>query len=328
MKNRTAKLLVKRIISSIIILFLIITFIFFLVRLSPGDPSQKFISPSLSPNLAEKVRESLNLNEPLHMQYIGFLTSVIQGDLGVSYNFRRDVISVIMDYLPFTLLFTTMSFILQMIISFVLAVKSVKKINGFFDRTLSKLTLFLYAAPVFVTGVFIVFIFSELLNLFPSSGLKSYDFQDYNFLDKILDYLKHLVLPIITLSLAEIAIFYRYLRDNLEDVFNKLFVLNLRANGVFERDILFKHVIPNAINPLITIAGIELGIMLGGTLIVEVVFGLPGMGRLTIDSILTRDYPLVIGCSLAAGTLIILANLIADILKAALDRRILEGILR
>jgi len=328
MKNRTAKLLVKRIISSIIILFLIITFIFFLVRLSPGDPSQKFISPSLSPNLAEKVRESLNLNEPLHMQYIGFLTSVIQGDLGVSYNFRRDVISVIMDYLPFTLLFTTMSFILQMIISFVLAVKSVKKINGFFDRTLSKLTLFLYAAPVFVTGVFIVFIFSELLNLFPSSGLKSYDFQDYNFLDKILDYLKHLILPIITLSLAEIAIFYRYLRDNLEDVFNKLFVLNLRANGVFERDILFKHVIPNAINPLITIAGIELGIMLGGTLIVEVVFGLPGMGRLTIDSILTRDYPLVIGCSLAAGTLIILANLIADILKAALDRRILEGILR
>ncbi|MDO8548962.1 MAG: ABC transporter permease [Ignavibacteria bacterium] len=328
MKNRTAKLLIKRIISSLIILFLIITFIFFLVRLSPGDPSQKFISPSLSPQLAEKVRASLNLDKPLHLQYIGFLTSAIQGDLGVSYNFRRDVISVIMDYLPFTLLFTTMSFILQMIISFGLAIKSVKKINGFFDRTLSKLTLFLYATPVFVTGVFLVFIFSELLNLFPSSGLKSYDFQDYNFLDKILDYLKHLVLPIITLSLAEIAIFYRYLRDNFEDVFNKLFVLNLRANGISERDILLRHVIPNAINPLITIAGIELGIMLGGTLIIEVVFGLPGMGRLTIDSILTRDYPLVIGCSLAAGTLIILANLIADILKAALDKRLLEGSLR
>jgi len=328
MKNRTAKLLIKRIISSLIILFLIITFIFFLVRLSPGDPSQKFISPSLSPQLAEKVRESLNLNKPLHLQYIGFLTSAIQGDLGVSYNFRRDVISVIMDYLPFTLLFTTMSFILQMIISFGLAIKSVKKINGFFDRTLSKLTLFLYATPVFVTGVFLVFIFSELLNLFPSSGLKSYDFQDYNFLDKILDYLKHLVLPIITLSLAEIAIFYRYLRDNFEDVFNKLFVLNLRANGVSERDILLRHVIPNAINPLITIAGIELGIMLGGTLIIEVVFGLPGMGRLTIDSILTRDYPLVIGCSLVAGTLIILANLIADMIKAALDKRLLEGSLR
>ncbi len=328
MKNRTAKLLVKRIIGSLIILFLIITFIFFLVRLSPGDPSQKFISPSLSPHLAEKVRESLNLDEPLHLQYIGFLTSAIQGDLGVSYNFRREVVSVIMDYLPFTLLFVAISFILQMIISFGLAIKSFKKINGFFDRIFSKLTLFLYAAPVFVTGVFLVYIFSEILNLFPSSGLKSYDFQDYNFAEKMLDYLKHLVLPILTLSLAEIAVFYKYLRDNLEDVFNKLFVLNLRANGVPERNILLKHVIPNAINPLITIAGIELGIMLGGTLIIEVVFGLPGMGRLTIDSILTRDYPLVIGCSLAAGTLIILANLIADMIKAALDKRLLEGSLR
>ena len=328
MKNKTVKLFVKRIIGSFIILFLIITFVFFLVRLSPGDPSQKFISPSLSPQLAEKVRESLNLNEPVHMQYIGFLTSAFQGDLGVSYNFRRDVISVVLDYLPFTLLFTTISFILQMIISIWLAVKAIKKINRFFDRTFSKLTLFLYAAPVFVTGVFLVFIFSELLNIFPSSGLKSNDFQDYNLLEKMLDYLHHLVLPVITLSLVEIAIFYKYLRDNLEDVYNKLFVLNLRANGVSEREILLKHAIPNAINPLITIAGIELGVMLGGTLIIEVIFGLPGMGRLTINAILTRDYPLVIGCSLAAGTLIILANLIADVIKTALDKRLLEGSLR
>ncbi len=328
MKNRTLKLLIKRIISSVIILFLIITFIFFLVRLSPGDPSQKFVSPSLNPHLAEKVRESLNLNEPVFMQYIGFLTSAVKGDLGISYNFRRDVVSVVMDYLPFTLLFTSISFIIQMIVSFGLAIISIKKINGFFDRTLSKVTLFLYAAPVFVTGVFLVYIFSVLLNLLPSSGIKSYDFRDYNFFEKLVDYSKHLILPVITLSLAELAIFYRYLRDNLEDVFNKTFVLNLRANGVSEKNILLKHVIPNAINPLITIAGVELGIMLGGTLIIEVVFGLPGMGRLTIDSILSRDYPLVIGCSLAAGTLIILANLLADFLKAALDKRLLEGSLR
>ena len=323
--NRTAKLFIKRIISSVVILFLIITFVFFLIRLSPGDPSQKFISPALNPQLAEQVRESLNLDEPLYLQYLGFLTGAFQGNLGVSYNFRRDVVSVIMDYLPFTFLFVTFSFILQLIISFWLAIKAVKKINGFLDRTLSKLTLFFYAAPVFVTGVFLVFIFSEILNLFPSSGLKSYDFQDYNFLGKILDYLLHLILPIITLSLIEIAIFYKYLRDNLEDVYNKLFVLNLRANGIPEKIILLKHIIPNAINPLITIAGIELGIMLGGTLITEVVFGLPGMGRLTINAILTRDYPLVIGCSLAAGALVIIANLAADIIKASLDKRLLAG---
>jgi peptide/nickel transport system permease protein len=328
MKNKISKLLAKRIFSSIIILFLIITFIFFLVRLSPGDPTSKFISPTLSPQLAEKVKESLNLNQPLHMQYIGFLESAVRGDLGISYNFRRDVVSVVLDYLPFTILFVTISFIVQMIISFGLAVKSVKKINGFLDRILSKLTLFFYAAPVFVTGVFLVFIFSELLNIFPSSGLKSYDFQELSFIEKVFDYLLHLFLPIITLSFIEIAIFYKYLRDNLEDVYNKLFVLNLRANAVPEKTILYKHIIPNAVNPLITIAGIELGIMLGGTLITEVVFGLPGMGRLTIDSILTRDYPLVIGCSLVAGALIVFVNLIADIIKAMLDKRLLEGSLR
>jgi peptide/nickel transport system permease protein len=328
MKTKISKLLAKRIFSSIIILFLIITFIFFLVRLSPGDPTSKFISPTLSPQLAEKVKESLNLNQPLHMQYIGFLESAVRGDLGISYNFRRDVVSVVLDYLPFTILFVTISFIIQMIISFGLAVKSVKKINGFLDRILSKLTLFFYAAPVFVTGVFLVFIFSELLNIFPSSGLKSYDFQELSFIEKVFDYLLHLFLPIITLSFIEIAIFYKYLRDNLEDVYNKLFVLNLRANAVPEKIILYKHIIPNAVNPLITIAGIELGIMLGGTLITEVVFGLPGMGRLTIDSILTRDYPLVIGCSLVAGALIVFVNLIADIIKAMLDKRLLEGSLR
>jgi peptide/nickel transport system permease protein len=325
MKKITVKLLIKRITSSLIILFLIITFVFFLVRLSPGDPSQKFISPALSPQLAEEVKESLNLNEPLHLQYFGFLSSVFQGDLGISYNFRRNVLSVIMDNLPFTFLFVTVSFILQLLISFWLAIKAVKKINGFLDRMLSKLTLFFYAAPVFVTGVFLVFIFAELLNLLPSSGLKSYNFQDYSFLGKIMDYLVHLILPAITLSLIEVAIFYKYLKGNLEDVYNKLFVLNLRANGISEKNILLRHVIPNAINPLITIAGIELGIMLGGTLIIEVVFGLPGMGRLTIDAILTRDYPLVIGCSLVAGALIIVANLGADMIKAAIDKRLLAG---
>ena len=325
MRSTTAKLVFKRIISSVIILFLIITFLFFLVRISPGDPVQKFVNPSLSPKLAEQVRVSLNLDKPLYMQYIGFLTSAIHGDFGVSYSFRRDVISVILEYLPFTLVFTTISFILQMIISFWLSIKSVKKINGLLDKTLTNMTLLIYATPVFVIGVFLVFIFSEQLNIFPSSGASSLDSGEFSFLARLIDYAYHLTLPMIALSLIEIAIFYKYLRDNLEDVYNKLFVLNLRANGISEKNILLKHVIPNAINPLITIAGIELGILLGGTLIIEVVFGLPGMGRLTIEAIFERDYPLVIGCSLVISFLIIFSNLLADIIKAFLDKRLLTG---
>jgi len=327
MKKGIVKVLIKRLVSSLVVLFLLITFIFILVRISPGDPVQKFISPDLNPQLAEKVRESFNLNESITDQYISFLSNAVTGNFGISYNYRIPVLSVIFEFLPFTLIFTSISFILQLVISFILALISVRKINALPDRMISKITLVLYATPAFVVGVFLIYFFSETLGLFPSSGLKSFDAEEYSILGKILDYSYHLALPIMTLSLIEIAIFYKYLRDNIEEVYNKHFVLNLRANGFEEREILIKHVIPNAVNPLIAIAGIELGILFGGTLIVEVIFGLPGMGRLTINAILSRDYPLIIGCTFIAGILIILTNFLADILKVRIDKRLLAGVL-
>ena len=136
-----------------------------------------------------------------------------------------------------------------------------------------------------------------------------------------------MILPLATLSLGGIAVFYKYLRDNLEETYNKSFVLNLRANGVDEKTILLKHIIPNAIGPLIAVAGVELGILFGGALITEVIFALPGMGRLTINAILSRDYPLVIGCTFVSGVLVILSNFAADLLKAKIDKRLIKGIL-
>ena len=327
MKKGTAGVLIKRFISSLVVLFLLISFIFILVRISPGDPAQKFVSPELSPQLAEKVRESFNLNKSLTEQYIGFLSNAIAGNFGISYNYRIPVLSVISRPLSFTLIFTSISFVTQMLISFILALISVRKINSLTDRLISKTTLVLYAMPAFVVGVLLIYIFSEILGLFPSSGLKSFDAEEYGFIKSVLDYFYHLALPIATLSLIEIAIFYKYLRDNIEEVYNKHFVLNLRANGFGEREILIRHVIPNAVNPLIAIAGIELGILFGGTLIVEVIFGLPGMGRLTINAILTRDYPLIIGCSFIAGILIIITNFLADVIKVKVDKRLLAGVL-
>jgi peptide/nickel transport system permease protein len=327
MKKGTAGVLIKRFISSLVVLFLLISFIFILVRISPGDPVQKFISPDLNPQLAEKVRESFNLNKSIVEQYFGFLSNAAAGNFGISYNYRIPVLSVIFEFLPFTLIFTTISFIIQMVVSFILALISVRKINSLTDRIISKVTLVLYATPAFVVGVFLIYFFSEILGLFPSSGVRSFDAVKYGFFRMILDYFYHLALPIATLSLIEIAIFYKYLRDNIEEVYNRHFVLNLRANGFREREILVKHVIPNAVNPLIVIAGIELGILFGGTLIVEVIFGLPGMGRLTINAILTRDYPLIIGCSFIAGILIIITNFLADIVKVKVDKRLLAGAL-
>jgi peptide/nickel transport system permease protein len=131
----------------------------------------------------------------------------------------------------------------------------------------------------------------------------------------------------VTLTLPGIAMFYRYINENMNEVLNQTFILNLNSSGIDEKVILRKHVIPNSLRPLISIAGVELGILLGGTLITEVIFSLPGMGRLAIDSILSRDYPVITGCVFVAGAMMILANFLADIAKLKIDKRLIQGIL-
>jgi peptide/nickel transport system permease protein len=232
-----------------------------------------------------------------------------------------------MDYLPFTLSFALIVVVIQLLLGFLLSFISISKINSRTDRFISKFTLLLYSIPTFVAGVFLIYIFSEKLNIFPSSGLKSINYNEMNFAAQFFDYLIHLLLPVITLSLGGVAVYYRYLRDNLEEIYNKPFILNLRASGLSEKEITLKHIIPNAVNPLITVTGIDLGLLLSGALITEVIFGLPGMGRLTVTAILTRDYPLVLGCTFIAGVFIIITNLAADLLKAKIDKRLIKGIL-
>ncbi|MBL1212139.1 MAG: ABC transporter permease [Ignavibacteriae bacterium] len=326
MKNNIYAKILKRFFSSLLTIFLIITFIFILVRISPGDPTQKYISPELSPQLKESVAESFNLNEPLPLQYLSFVINLAKGDFGISYNHRMPVLKVIWEFLPFTLIFAAIVFIFQILVSLFLAIYSVKNINGFVDKLLNKLAILFYVTPVFVAGLFLVLIFSVQLNLFPSSGLSSFNSYDQSFLNKLIDYAHHLFLPLITLSLGGIAIFYKYLRDNIVNVMQEPFVLNLHANGYSNKKIFFKHILPNAVNPLISIAGIELGLLLSGTLITEVIFSLPGFGRLMIDSIMLRDYPLVVGCSFIASVAVVFSNLAADLIKFKIDKRMIQEI--
>ncbi len=327
MRKSFGRLVFIRVFSSLLILFFLITFLFFLLRISPGGPEQKFISPQLKPELMQSVRESFNLDKPVYQQYSSFLINLVKGDFGVSYNYRKPVFDVIMDYLPFTLSFALIVVVIQLLLGFLLSFISISKINSRTDRFISKFTLLLYSIPTFVAGVFLIYIFSEKLNIFPSSGLKSINYNEMNFAAQFFDYLIHLLLPVITLSLGGVAVYYRYLRDNLEEIYNKPFILNLRASGLSEKEITLKHIIPNAVNPLITVTGIDLGLLLSGALITEVIFGLPGMGRLTVTAILTRDYPLVLGCTFIAGVFIIITNLAADLLKAKIDKRLIKGIL-
>ena len=327
MNKLLIRALLKRILSSLITLILLVTFLFVLIRLSPGDPTQKYLSPEFSPKLKTKITEEFGLNKPVFEQYTRFVLNTIKGDFGTSYDFRQPVLPVIWQFLSFTLVFAFISFIIQIVISYKLSLKSVKISGSFFEKILNKFSLIIYATPAFVLGVSLIFLLSINIELFPSSGLRSLDFDSFSFIGKIGDYFEHIVLPLITLSAAGIAMFYKYLRENIENVYGQNFILQLRASGYDEKVILKKHVIPNAVRPLISVAGIELGMLLGGALITEVIFGLPGMGRLMMASIFSRDYPLIIGCALIAGFMMIFSNFIADLIKIKLDKRMIEGLM-
>ena len=327
MKSNIVKILFTRFLSSLLTLFLLVSFLFIIIRLSPGDPTDKYISAKLGSELSEKIAEKFSLNEPVTDQYFSFVANVFRGDMGVSYNYRLPVFEVIWEYFSFTLVFATISFFLQMSLSIGLALWVMKRRNKRLDNLVTNASLFIYSIPAFVLGVALIYIFSVSLNLFPISGLKSLDYDYFTFFSQVLDKLHHLVLPLITLTLAGIALFYKYIKENMDEIFHQTFILNLIASGMKEDVILKKHVLPNSLRPLISVAGVELGILLGGALITEVIFGLPGMGRLTVDSILARDYPLVVGCVFTAGAVMIAANFLADIIKLKIDKRLVKGIL-
>lgn len=327
MKSELLKLFINRILTSILVLFLLITLVFILIRLAPGDPLQKFISPKLSPELATQVEKSFNLDKPIHIQYFSFLAKIFSGDFGVSYSYRASVLTVIKNYFLFTLIFSSISFLLQFLIAFLIARFTFKNKDKLVDRITNRAAVIIYTIPSFVLGLFLVIVFSVSLNLFPTSGIESIHNDSVSILQKIADYLYHLILPLITLTAAGSALFYRYLRDGFSQVSNMNFITSLRASGFSEKEIFNKHILPNAIQPLISVAGIEFGILMGGALITEVIFSLPGMGRLTVSAIINHDYPLVIGCTFIAGLIMIVANMITDLIKVKFDKRLTKELI-
>lgn len=324
MNRQLYLLLLKRIINSLIILFVTISFLFILLRISPGGPSTKFIGPGLSPQLAERVKESFCLNGSLVSQYVIFIKNFLTLNMGFSYTYRTPVTDVIFQYMPFTMMFSLICIIVQVSSSLIILL-TVRKYRSL-DKLVSGIFLGVYSIPVFIIGIVLLYFFSFKLDFLPSSGAQSIG-ELNNIADKVIDGIRHLILPVVTLSIPGTAMFYTYLRENAESIYNKTYILYLRSMGLTESEILRKHIIPNAITPMISIAGIELGLLFSGAVITEIIFGLPGIGRLAMDAIFSRDYPLIIGCSFVSGVLIMLTNLIADYLKYKTDKRLLKEIL-
>lgn len=314
--------ILRRILIAIPLIFGVLTLTFFIIRLAPGDPTALYLAPGVSPKVAEQLREQFGLNDPLPVQYVKWLSRVVQGDFGQSFSRMQPVFDVIADAAPITLLLSSLALNLQFFFGILLGVLSAVRQGTLYDRGLTILALFIYSMPEFWLSLMLIILFALKLGWLPASGLESVGAEALPFGERLLDRALHLFLPVFVLSLGSAAGLVRYVRGSMLEVLRQDYVRTARAKGLPEYAVIYKHALRNALLPVITILGNSFPILFSGALFVEVIFAIPGMGRVTVEAIFARDYPLIIANTFISAVLIILGNLIADVLYAVVDPRI------
>ncbi|MBI4547521.1 MAG: ABC transporter permease [Ignavibacteriae bacterium] len=314
--------IVKRIVIAIPVIVGIVTLVFVLSRVAPGDPVTHLYSPTISTTAVEQLREEFGLERPLLQQFIDWISHVARGDFGISYSHHRPVHAVILDVLPNTILLGLAAIAIEFVLGCLIGAWAAHHHNSFIDRMVSGVGLVMYTMPTFWVGLLLLYLLSYTLGAFPSSQILSIHAEHLSSLAYTVDLLKHLALPALTIAIPGSAGIARFMRSSLINVDNEDYILAARSMGINQRTISLFYKLPNALTPVITILGLELGTLMAGALVTETIFAWPGMGRLTVMAIFSRDYPLIMGCTIVAGTVVILGNLIADILYATIDPRV------
>ncbi len=316
----------KRLLQAIPLLLGILTVTFFIIRLAPGDPMDIYLEPSrrrqVDPEVIELIREKYGLDQPIHIQYVKWLANVAQGDFGESFRHRRPVNRLLAEAIPYTLQLTVLALLFDALIGIALGILSAVKQYSLIDKTVTVGSLIVYAIPGFWLALMLVLLFSVQLGWFPTSQTRSMDYEFLSLGGKILDRLWHLALPVFVMGVASAAGTARYMRNRLLEVLSEEYVVAARARGFPERVVIVKHAVRNALIPIITIYGLSLPFLLGGATIIETIFAWPGMGRLTVEAVGGRDYPLIMATTTIAATLTVIGNLLADITYAAVDPRV------
>ncbi|HWC46273.1 MAG TPA: ABC transporter permease [Casimicrobiaceae bacterium] len=318
------RLLLRRAGHGVLIVWLVATATFFLLHLAPGDPiAASLDSPLTPPAVRAHYRHLYGLDRPLSAQYGHWLVMVAHGDFGFSFPHRRPVSAVIGSALPNTLLLMGVALVLAFAAGIALGLIQARHRGRPLDWGLGIGSLFFYSMPDFWLALMLLFLFAFVWRVFPVTGM--FDpimYPYYGFWQRIGDRLWHLVLPASTLALLSAAAIARFQRAALLDVAGEDFVLTARAKGVSERRVLLHHILRNALLPVITLFGLALPVLLGGSVFVEKIFSWPGMGLLTVEAIGTRDYPLLTAAVVIASVLVIAGSFIADALYAIVDPRV------
>jgi peptide/nickel transport system permease protein len=304
------------------IVLVIVVVNFFLIRLAPGDPIAYIIGDAaISPEYVAELRSKLGLDDSLLRQLLIYLGNIAQGDFGYSFVSRQPVLEVILARLPATLLLMITQYVLAIAAGLMLGVISARRQGSTLDTAVTMVSVVGYAMPVFWLGQMLMLIFANKLGWFPAQGMLSLRY-DLGPFAKALDIAHHLVLPAVTLAFFNLALIARLTRANMLQVLRLEYVIFARSKGLGERAVVYRHALRNAVLPVVTVIGMNIKTLITGAVLTETVFAWPGLGRLTYEAIVARDYPVISGLFIVVSCSVIAANLLTDLLYAAIDPRI------
>ena len=290
-------------------------FVFLLLHLSPGDPATVIAGDYASPEDIARIRAQLGLDRPLYIQFTTWIGQLGHGDLGVSIFSNLPVSQLIMQRIEPTLSLAFFTLTIAIVVAVPLGVLAAWKAGSWIDRGVMAFSVLGFSTPVFVLGYALIYFFSLKLNFFPVQGYTSIS-------EGLWPFLHRLILPSVTLSVIFIALFARITRASVMEILEEDYIRTARAKGLPNRTVLMRHALRNAAVPIITVIGIGFALLIGGVVVTESVFNIPGLGRLTVDAVLRRDYPVIQGIILVFSATYVLVNLVIDILYVALDPRI------
>jgi peptide/nickel transport system permease protein len=307
-------------------LLLGISFVSFMVMaMAPGSPVDLMtdMNPKASPEAREALEKSYGLDQPLYVQYGLWLGRIVKGDFGTSFSRdRRPVLDKILEALPITLMINVLELGLILMLAIPIGVWSAARQHTLADRVVTVLVFIGFAMPGFWIALLAMMVFGEQLGWLPISGLHSLDYDSMTTLGKAADRAAHLVLPVGISAVTGLAGMSRYMRSSMLEVLRQDYVQTARAKGLSERVVLLRHAMRNALLPVVTLLGLSIPGLIGGAVIAETIFAIPGMGRLFFTSVLARDYPVVMGITLIGAMLTLVGNLVADMLYVAVDPRL------
>ena len=311
-------MVVRRILQLVPTLLIISVFIFFIIRLVPGDPATLLAGDYATPEMVDAIKRKMGLDKPAPTQYVIWLSHAVRGDLGNSFINHVPVVELIKLRLPATIHLTIAAFFVTLLISVPGGILAATYQGSRIDVAFSAFTAFGLTVPVFWLGLLLLLLFALHLRWLPPSGF-------VNFLDDPVQSLRHLILPAITLGIGGAAVQGRFIRTSVLEVIAEDYVRTAYAKGLRQRAVVLRHVLRNAAIPVVTMMGLQIGALLAGTVLTETIFVLPGVGRLTVQAVLTKDYTVVQGAVLFIVMIFVIVNLLVDLTYSILDPRVRKG---